>query len=192
MNLLDIAILIIVALTTIRGFSRGIIQEASTILGLIASFLLASFYYKDLAFWLARFLPNHKILLNFFGFIFIFILGIFLFNFLATITRGTIRLVLLGWLDRILGSLFGLIKGTIIIFILVTILTVFYPKSGPVVEDSRFFPSILSLTEKLTLLIPYKIKDDFLKKKEELQDFWEGKKENIKKLQKIPDNEKLP
>jgi uncharacterized membrane protein required for colicin V production len=108
------------------------------------------------------------------------------------LTRGAIRLILLGWLDRILGSLFGLIKGTIIIFFLVTVLTIFYPKSGPVVEDSRFFPSILSLTEKLTLLIPYKIKDDFLKKKEELQDFWEGRKVNIKKLQKIPDNEKLP
>jgi membrane protein required for colicin V production len=192
MNLLDIAILIIVVLTTIRGFSRGIIQEASTILGLIASFFLASFYYKDLAFWLDRFIPNHKILLNFFCFIIIFILCIFLFNFLAIITRGAIRLALLGWLDRTLGSLFGLIKGAIIIFILVTILTVFYPKSGPVVEDSRFFPSILSLTERLTLLIPYKIKDDFFKKKENLQDFWKGRKGNIKKLQKTPENEKLP
>ena len=190
MNILDIAIVIIVVLLIIRGFSRGIVQEAATLLGLIASFLLASFYYKDLSARLERFTPNHVIVLSFFCFVFLFILCIFLFNFLAMITRGAIRLVLLGWLDRILGSLFGLIKGTIIIFFLVTILTIFYPKSGPVVEDSRFFPSILSLTEKLTLLIPYKIKDDFLKKKEELQDFWEQRKGNIKKLQKIPDNEK--
>ena len=45
MNILDIAIVIIVVLLIIRGFFRGIVQEAATLLGLIASFLLASLYY---------------------------------------------------------------------------------------------------------------------------------------------------
>lgn len=192
MNLLDIAILIIVTLTTIRGFSRGIIQEAATILGLIASFFLASLYYQDLAFWSDRLYPNHKTLLSLFSFVLIFILCIFFFNFLAIIARKAIRLVLLGWMDRTLGGLFGLIKGAVIIFILVTILTVFYPKSGPVVEDSRFFPSTLSLTEKLASLIPFKIRDDFLEKKEALENFWGGRKRNIKKLHRVPDYGKLP
>ncbi len=165
MNLLDIAILIIVALMTVRGFFRGIVQEAATLLGMIVSFFLAALYYKDLASWLDRFLPNHQILLSFFCFVFLFILCIFLFNFLAILARGAIRLALLGWLDRTLGGLFGLIKGAVIIFVLVTILTVFYPKSGPLVKNSRFFPSILTFTEKLTSLIPYKIKDDFLEQK---------------------------
>jgi membrane protein required for colicin V production len=188
MNLLDIAILIIVALLTVRGFFRGIVQEAATLLGLIASFFLAALYYKNLASWLESFAPNHAILLSFFGFVFLFILFIFLFNFLAILARGAIRLTLLGWLDRTLGGLFGLIKGAVIIFVLVTILTVFYPKSGPVVENSRFFPSILTVTGKLTSLIPFKIKDDFLTKKKALQNFWEGRKQNIKNLQRLPED----
>lgn len=186
MNLLDIAILVIVALMTVRGFFRGIVQEAATLLGLIASFFLAALYYKNLAFWLERFTPNHKIILSFFCFVFVFILCIFLFNFLAILARKAIRLALLGWVDRTLGGLFGLIKGAVIIFVIVTILTVFYPKSGPVVEDSRFFPSILTVTEKLSALIPFKIKDDFLDKKKALQNFWDSKKQDIRKLQRLP------
>jgi membrane protein required for colicin V production len=186
MNLLDIAILIIVALMTIRGFFRGIVQEAATLLGLIVSFFLAALYYKNLAGWLERFAPTHEIILSFFCFVFLFILCIFLFNFLAILARGAIRLTLLGWLDRTLGGLFGLIKGAVILFVLVTILTIFYPKSGPVVENSRFFPSILTVTEKLSALIPFKIKDDFLNKKKALQNFWDSKKQDIKKLQRVP------
>jgi membrane protein required for colicin V production len=189
MNLLDIAILIIVALMTVRGFFRGIVQEAATLLGLIVSFFLSALYYKALAGWLERFVPNHEIILSFFCFVFLFILCIFLFNFLAILARGAIRLALLGWLDRTLGGFFGLIKGAVILFVLVTILTVFYPKSGPVVEDSRFFPSILTVTEKLSALIPFKIKDDFINKKKALQNFWDSKKQDIRKLQRFPRND---
>lgn len=171
---------------TIRGFFRGIVQEAATLLGLIASFFLAALNYKTLAFWLGPIAPNHKIVLSFFCFVLLFILFIFLFNFLAILAKKAITLVLLGWLDRTLGGLFGLVKAAVILFVMVTILTVFYPKSGPVVETSRFFPSILSVTENLASLIPFKIKDDFIAKKKDLRNFWEGKKRNIQKLQKVP------
>ncbi len=186
MNLLDIAILIIIALMTVRGFFRGIIQEAATLVGLIVSFFLAAMYYKNLSALLVRFVPNHEIILSFFCFVFLFILFILLFNFLSILARKAVHLVLLGWLDRTLGGFFGLIKGAVIVFVLVTMLTVIYPKSGPVVENSRFFPSILTITEKLEALIPFKIKNDFLDKKNILKDFWESKKRDIQKLQRIP------
>jgi membrane protein required for colicin V production len=186
MNLLDIAIIIILALTTIRGFFKGIIQEAATLIGLIASFFLASFYYKDLALWASRFLPNHQILLAVFSFLLLFVLSLFLFHFMAILARGVARLALMGWLDRTLGGAFGLLKGAVIVFFLVTILTVFYPKSGPIVKDSRFFPSILSLTEKLVILIPSRIKEDFMLKKKSLEDLWAGKKRTIRKMHRVP------
>lgn len=189
MNLLDISILIVITLTTIRGIFKGIIQGAATILGIIASFFLASFYYKTLALWLTGFFPNHKIVLLIFCFVLIFILGMFLVHLLAIITRGAIRLALLGWLDRLLGGLFGLIKGAVLVFFLVTTLMLFYPQSSPIVKDSRFFPSILTLTEKITFLIPDKIKEDFLNKKNELQDILKGKKRAVRKMEKLSSDE---
>jgi membrane protein required for colicin V production len=189
MNLLDISILLVVTLTTIRGIFKGIIQEAATILGIIASLFLSSYYYNNLSLWLTRFVPNHPILLDIFCFVLIFILSMFLCHVLAVMIRGAIRLVLLGWLDRVLGGLFGLIKGSVIVFFLVTILMLFYPKSSPVVKDSRLFPSIQTFTEKLTFLIPDKIKEDFYNKKKELQNIGRGKKRTIRKMEKLTTDE---
>lgn len=189
MNILDIGILIIIGLTTFRGLFRGLIEEAAGILGIIASFYLASYYYKDLALWMSRLLSNHNVILEIFCFILVFALGFFLFHFLAMMARGAIRLVLLGWLDRILGGIFGLIKGAVIIFFLITILTVFHPKSNALVKDSRFFPPILSFTGKMVQLIPHKIQGDFLNKKRQIQEYWGGKKRFIEKTGKFKDNE---
>ncbi len=189
MNILDIGILIIIILTTIRGFLRGFVQATAGILGIIASFYLASFYYKELASNTARFLPSHQVISEIFSFILIFFLTLFIFHFLAVMARGAIRLSLLGWFDRILGGLFGLIKGAVIIFFLITILTVFHPKSTVLVKDSRFFPPILSFTEKMVLLIPSKIQDDFLSKKKQIQEYFRGKKRYIEKTGKIRGDE---
>lgn len=189
MNLLDIIIIIVVALTTFRGIFRGLIQEAATILSIIASFFLASLYYKGLALWVSRFFPGHDILMEIFSFLSIFFLSTVLFHFLAQMMRGAIRMILLGWLDRILGGLFGFIKGVVILFCLVTVLMLFYPKSSPVVKDSRFFPTILTVTDKLSFLIPEKIKEDFIRKKRELQDFWRGKKPATRKIPKLSDHD---
>lgn len=190
MNLLDIGIIIIVSLTTIRGFFKGIIREVTAIFGVIASFFLASMYYKDLSSFLSRFTPDHKTMVAILCFILIFVLSIFLFHFLAMITRGAIRLALLGWLDRVLGGVFGLIKGVIITFFLITGLMLFYPDSSPILQGSSLFPPVLSLTEKMTILIPSKVKEDFSKRKRQLEEYWGGKKEKIEKMKKPKTDDK--
>jgi membrane protein required for colicin V production len=189
MNFLDIGILIIMALMIIRGFLKGIIQEAAALFGVLVGLLSASFYYKDLAAWLGRYLPDHRILLAIFCFIVLFVIVLFLIRVLAIMTRGAIRLAFLGWLDRTLGGVFGLIKGMIIIVILVTLLMFFSPKTSTLINESRLFPHLLTMTEKLAFLIPHKIKTDFLDKKRELGEYWSGKKKNVKKLEKIKVNE---
>jgi membrane protein required for colicin V production len=188
MAILDIAILIIIAIMTIRGFFRGIVQEAATLIGLVVSFFIAALFYENLASLLERFVPDRTIILAVFCFILLFVISVLLFNLLGILASKAVRLTLLGWLDRTLGGFFGLVKGSVLIFFIVTILTIFYPQSAPVVENSRFFPTTLSITEKLSDLIPYKIKDDFLTKKDALKSYWEFRKQEIKKLQRLPGN----
>jgi|YelNatPaOPRAMG01_1025707.scaffolds.fasta_scaffold83530_2 membrane protein required for colicin V production len=186
MNVLDVAILILSGLLIVRGFFRGIVQGAATLLGVIFSFVIASFYYRELAGLAAPLLPRHQTVLAFFCFVFLFFTAVLFFNFLSILARKAVHLTLLGWLDRALGGLFGLVKAAVILFVMVTILTVFYPKTGFLVENSRFFPAILKVTGKLTTFIPSKIKNDFMNKKKDLQDFWEGKKRDIRKWQRVP------
>jgi membrane protein required for colicin V production len=189
MNIVDLAILIILTLLTIRGFFRGIILEITALFGLLISFLLASLYYKSLSFRLARFLSGHEVLLAFFSFALLFILSFFIIRLLARAARGVLRLAFLSWLDRILGGLLGLFKGVVIIMVLITILLFFSPKVSALMRESLLYPSMQTLTGKIIRFIPSSIKEDFQAKRKKWQDYWWGKGQNIKNMHKIKDHE---
>jgi membrane protein required for colicin V production len=190
MNLFDIGILMVMALFTVRGFVRGIIQEAATLIGVIISFFLAAFYYGQAARLLAPTFPDHGIFLSFFCFIFLFGFCWLLFHFLGIMAKKMIRLTLLGWVDRGFGGVFGLLKGAIIIFILVSLVTFFMPKSKPIVGNSRLYPHVLAINQKLTHLIPSRVSEDYFARKRELLEYWEAKEKSIRKLQRHPLNDK--
>jgi membrane protein required for colicin V production len=189
MNLLDIAILIVAILITVRGFFRGIVQEAATLLGLIVSFFLASYYYSDLSRFLSRFLPGQNLLLSVLSFLFLLGLSVFLFHGFGILLKKVIHVSLLGWFDRVLGGVFGFIKAGVVVFIVVTLLTLALPRTSGLLNGSRLFPWVISLTDHLTLLIPPKIKNDFFRKKQAFIDYWTVKEKNIKKLQRNPEHE---
>ncbi|MBI5583111.1 MAG: CvpA family protein [Deltaproteobacteria bacterium] len=189
MNLLDIAILIVVILITVRGFFRGIIQEAATLVGVIVSFFMACYYYGNLARTLQRFLPGSPALFSILAFIILFGLSLFLFHVFGLLLKKVVHFSLLGWADRVLGGFFGLLKAGVLVFILVTLLTLVLPKTNSLLNNSRLFPWAISLTDHLTLLIPTKIKDDFYQKKQDFLDFWSTREKKIKGLQRYPDRE---
>jgi membrane protein required for colicin V production len=184
MNLLDLAILVIVLLIAVRGFYRGIIQEAATLVGIIASFFLAFYYYNDLARLLLRYFQNYLVTLYFFSFLLLLGLSFFLFRALGLLIKKVVQLALFGWADRVLGGFFGLIKGVVVVYFLVTLLTLLLPKQHLLINQSRLFPWVISLTDQITLLIPGKITEDFNRKKKELRDYWEEKQQFLKKKQK--------
>ncbi len=189
MNLLDLAILIFVVLIAVRGFYRGIIQEAATLIGIIASFFLAFYYYNELARFLFRFTQNYLVTLYFFSFLLLLALSFFLFRALGLLIKKIVQFTLFGWADRILGGVFGLIKGGVVVFFLITLLTLLLPKQNSFINQSRLFPWVISLTDQLTLLVPGKITEDFNRKKQELRDYWEEKQQSLKKLRKTPNHD---
>ena len=186
MNLLDLAILIIVVLIAVRGFFRGIIQEAATLIGIIASFFLAFYYYNELARFLLRYTQNYRVALYFFSFLLLLGLSFFLFRALGLLIKKIVHFTLFGWADRVMGGFFGLIKGVVVVFFLITLLTLLLPKQHSLINQSRLFPWVISLTDQFALLIPGKITKDFNRKKQELRDYWEEKQQSIKKLRKYP------
>jgi membrane protein required for colicin V production len=189
MNLMDLAILIVLALLTIRGVSRGIILEMTSLFGFLVSFFLAYAYYRPLTFKLIRYLPNYPILLAFLSFILLFFIIYFILQLLARAARGAIRLAFLGWLDRGLGGLLGLVKGVLISMILIALLLFFSPKATTLTQESRLYAPMQTLTGKIIYLIPSAFKEDFQVQRKKWQEYWWGKGQNLKNMYNLKDNE---
>src|ERR1700712_4477541 len=97
---------------------RGIVMELFSLCGLIAGILLASWNFQRLAVPLQHLLDSlFKLSLatcNVIAFIVIVFTVMLLAALLARLIRGTARTIGLGFFDRLLGAVFGALRGCLI------------------------------------------------------------------------------
>ena len=169
MNSFDIIILIILAFFAVRSFFRGFVREAFSLGGIIAGVIAANEFYAHLGEILSKYISSGDVS-NTLAYVVIFAAVALAMNILGGILGKFVKLVLLGWFDRLLGLAFGLFKGLIIIAILVMVLNMVLPATSTFLTASRLNP----LVESTYPFIP----DGFLKKLKEKEN---AVKEIIKK-----------
>lgn len=122
MNWLDIVIIVVLALSVLGGLTRGFIGTVLGLAGLILGVYLAGRYYVAFGNWLP--IANTSIA-NVVAFVIILVGIIVLAGIVAFFLRRLISLVMLGWADKLLGAVCGLILGGLLCGAALAILTHF-------------------------------------------------------------------
>ena len=115
METLDIIILICFIPGIIRGLQKGFIEQAVALVSLILGAWLAFHFSSLVSDWLHPYLDVSESVLNVISFGLIVIATVILLFLLGRMLTGLVNLVLLGWLDRILGLVFAILKAALII-----------------------------------------------------------------------------
>jgi membrane protein required for colicin V production len=115
MILLDILIWAVLFFFVAKGFSKGLIREACSLLGLVTGGWAAFKYYSSLSLVMRHFinLPPH--VAQPLSFLFIFLLLGILFYLLGHLLTVILKVMLLGGLNRIGGIVFGFLEGGFIL-----------------------------------------------------------------------------
>ena len=142
MNLLDILILSTVLFFIIKGLIRGFIHEIASLAGVVLGVFLAARYQYEATEIIKQFL-NPGPYLPLISFIVIFICVVVGCNLLGWLIRLALRKAPLGWVDRLLGLCFALIKGVVITYLVIVVLTFFLPSGTPLIARSRVCPWIV-------------------------------------------------
>lgn len=121
MNTLDIIILVCFIPAFILGLSKGLVKQLVSLAALVIGAVLAGKYAPVLGGWLTDYILLNESLMNVICFTVIAILAIVLLNLLGGIITKVIKIATLGWLDKLLGILFALLKAVIIIGLLITV-----------------------------------------------------------------------
>jgi len=159
-NALDIAICIIGGFCLVRGLFRGIIKEVTSIVGVFVGFYSAYTYYPLLAKWLSQIIADQA-WLYIISFFFVFVLIFFVVGFVGVILKHVFKTAALGWVDRVLGGSFALIKAVLIVSVLLVALTAFLPQNTPLIQQSRIAPHVTGASEKLISAVPTDMKRRF-------------------------------
>lgn len=154
MNFIDISFLLIISIFFLRGLFRGFVIELTSLLGLILGYLIAITYMNVLSTFLLMYFPAiPQAAANIVSFAIIFIITNIVLRFIASVVTRSLRFALLGWLNRLLGGIAGLIKSIFLLTIVVFLIS-FIPFSETYLEkaglDGSFiFPLLKSLGPKL-------------------------------------------
>ena len=175
MNFFDILVIVILGYCLIRGVFRGLIKELSSIIGVLGGFYAAFTYYMLVAKLLSKWITNTGYL-NILSFLIIFC-GVFLIiSILGVIINYLLKIAFLGWLDRILGSVFGAMKGILIVSVLLIAFTAFLPKGTPVIKDSLLSPYVTLVSEKIAKVVSKDMKHAFSAKIKTIKKAWKKNK----------------
>lgn len=115
MNALDIGILVMLALFAAKGAVRGLVKEVCSLLGLVAAAVVAFRFYLPIAGKLAAVTPLPQQICVVIVLILLFSLTMVLFSVVGIVLSRFIKLVFLGGLNRVIGALFSLLQGTLVL-----------------------------------------------------------------------------
>lgn len=175
MNPFDILIIVVLGYSLVRGLFRGLVKEVSSIIGVLGGFYAAYTYYKVLAGLLAGLIHDTSYL-NILSFLIIFCGVLIVVGVLGVVIKYLLNIAFLGWVDRIGGVIFGVLKGILIVSILFITLTAFLPKGTAFIQNSELAPHVSWISEKMANAISEEMKQDFKAKLGELKKEWKIQK----------------
>src|SRR6185503_2135997 len=118
MNVLDWAVLAIVGLSILLSIIRGLVREVLALLAWAVGFIVASLLAADLAALLPPEVPSEQLRLLA-GFAGVFLAVMLLMSLLAIFISKLVKSAGLGVEDRVLGGVFGLVRGLLVVTVLV-------------------------------------------------------------------------
>jgi membrane protein required for colicin V production len=120
LSAVDWILLAVLALSLLLGLWRGIVQEVLSLAGWVAAFYVSQMYAPMAAAWLPM-EGSSQMLRYAAGFVVVFVAVLVATVLVSFVVKKLISAVGLGPLDRLLGSLFGLMRG-VVILLAVTVL----------------------------------------------------------------------
>lgn len=124
MNILDLIIGVILIFFAISGLKKGIIHETFYLASFIIGIYGALYFSGLVADWLATIINIGKEYISIVAFIITFLLFVFAIRLLGQAIGGIIEAINLGFIDKIGGALFGILKGALILSIIIMIFNV--------------------------------------------------------------------
>ncbi len=156
-NILDIILVLIVFLSILLGIWKGFIRELFSLVFFILAVVLSFSFYQLPGNLLNRYLKSRD-LSNFVGFITIFVLVVIVGILVTYWLRKLFTLGPFKAIDRVLGGVFGLIRGILIASIIVFALVVF-PVRKDLVVKSRLSPYVMKTIDLFIGLFPGKYQE---------------------------------
>lgn len=147
MNFIDLIIIAIISFGIIRGYSKGLIVELSSFFGIFISFFIAGNIDNLLSQQIVKYVNLNIDIVNIISFIIIFGLSYSLIIFFAKGFTKLAKIIYLGLLNSLLGSVFGGLKLLLILLIVTKVIFSINLLSFTIISESSLMIQLHILSE---------------------------------------------
>ena len=146
-TVIDIVISIILLYFIFEGYKKGFVKQTATILGILISLYLAITRYAEFQYFLKPYLNVSETFLQFISFAVIFIGVNVIIQIFSNVLETMTDNAFIKPVNQVGGALFGLIKGGVLVYFLVLILSeIPYQSLTDTINQSMFADRFLELT----------------------------------------------
>jgi membrane protein required for colicin V production len=156
---LDVIFALVILVSTGFALMKGLVREITSIVALVAGFVLAALYYRAPGDFLRRFMKSEA-MADLLGFLMIFLGCILLGALVAYLINRFVKMASLEWADRLMGGLFGLVRGWLVCSIIVLAMVAF-PVGSSLVARSFLAPYLLAGARAAVLMVPDDLRNKF-------------------------------
>lgn len=119
MAILDIVLLICFIPAIVSGITKGFIRQAAELIAILVG-AWAAFHFSSLvSTWLSQYIEMDKLVLHIICFVLIVVIVSLLLSLVGILATKFINIVSLGWINGLLGLIFGIIKVAIVLGLLI-------------------------------------------------------------------------
>ncbi len=151
----DLLAVSLIGLLMFMGFWKGLAAQFFGLAGVVVGYILALRYYLKAATLLPDISQGTAKIM---GFLFIFIGCIVIAYIIGRLLEKLMKLAGLGWANRLLGGLLGLVKGILITAVIMVVLVAFLPSDSRILKESVTIPYLVSVAKLFGAAIPGDIK----------------------------------
>ncbi len=156
MGTLDIILLICFIPALVRGIQKGFIEQLVSIISILLGAWLAFRFSLPVSEWLSGYVTMEPKPLQLIAFILVALLSVLVLVLIGKLITHTLKLASLGWLNRLLGVVFALLKAALIIGLLIFIFDSFNAKWGLIKPETLGeSPVYIALRDAAMKVFPY-------------------------------------
>jgi membrane protein required for colicin V production len=153
MNLLDLGIIILLGLITVRGYYRGLFQELAVLVGVVGGVVAAAHLYLRLGELLRPWITD-PLYARWIAFAVVFVAVYWLTRLAAHFIQRLLYHLYLDFFDRILGGSFALAKGALLVGFGLMLVGVVLPRDSHLIKGSVAAPKLVSFSRQSLELLP--------------------------------------
>lgn len=121
LTLLDILLWAVMIAFAAKGFVKGLVKEVCALLGVVAGAWAAFTYYAPLSSVIRGVIALPHLIAVVIAFILIYLILGLLFFLLGHLLTVIFKIMLLGWLNRLGGTMFGFLQGAFLLCVVLSL-----------------------------------------------------------------------